>query len=300
MNVSIRPLHAGVISLLLGAASAGCGGGAAATPAPATAADVAQQDQGTDATEAEHHRHRHHGGVAMLIAMSLKDLDLSADQKATVEKIRTDLIAKMEPGRTAGKNLANVLADGVAAGAVDRAKADAAIAQLATAVAGLHDATSDALNQLHNTLTPAQRTALFDKLQAHWEKWKNAQGSDEQADEAKAHHGDRLAGLTKELGLSQEEDDKITANFKSEMKATPQTHDHKEVEGHMQAFATSFKADTFDAKTIGTENGANTHMATWGATRMARFFEAVAPVLTPDQRTKLAQDIRDHASRPEP
>ena len=82
------------------------------------------------------------------------------------------------------------------------------------------------------------------------------------------------------------------------MKAAGQTHDHKEVEGHMQAFGTAFKADTFDAKTLGTESDANKHIASWGATRMARFFEAAAPVLTPDQRTKLAARMREHASKP--
>jgi hypothetical protein len=32
---------------------------------------------------------------------------------------------------------------------------------------------------------------------------------------------------------------------------------------------------------------------------MERFLEAAAPVLTPDQRTKLAQEIRDDAGRTE-
>jgi hypothetical protein len=40
-------------------------------------------------------------------------------------------------------------------------------------------------------------------------------------------------------------------------------------------------------------------MARWGATRMERFYEAAAPILTPDQRTKLASEIREHANRPE-
>jgi Spy/CpxP family protein refolding chaperone len=292
----IRSLRAVTVSLLLGVGFAGCGGSTAAPSPPATTAVVAQQDHGADTAEAEHHRHRHHGGVTMLVAMSIRDLDLSPEQKASVEKLRTDLLAKMDPARTAGKNLANLLADGVAAGVVDRAKADAAIAQLGTAIAGLHDATTDAMNQLHNTLTAQQRAALVDKLQAHWDKWKDAQGHDEQAAKPEGHRGGHLEELTRELSLTPDQVDKIKASFMAQMKAGPQTDDHKEVQGHMQAFATAFKADTFDAKTLGTENGANTHMATWGATRMARFFEAVAPVLTPDQRTKLAQEIREHAS----
>ena len=303
MSVSIRNMSFGVVSLVLGVASAGCGDSTPPAAAPTGAAVAAQQDPGGggDAAEAEHHRQHHHGGVAGLIALSLKDLDLSPTEKPNVEKIRTDLMAKLEPGRAAGKNLANVLADGVSAGNVDHAKVDAAITQLTAAMAGLHDATADALNQLHNALTPAERAALIDKIQGHWQKWKDAQGHDEQADEPKDHRGGHLVALAKELTLTQDQVDKIKGTFASDVKAIPQqTHDHKEVEGHFQAFATAFKADAFDAKSLSTETGANTHMATWGATRMAHFIEAVAPVLTPDQRGKLAQQIREHASRPEP
>jgi len=201
----------------------------------------------------------------------------------------------MEPARAAEKNLANVLADGVAAGAIDRTKADAAISQLGTAATGVHDATADALNQLHNALTPAQRAALVDKIDAHWNKWKEAHGQDEVV-EPKAHRGGQLGGMAKRLDLTQDQIDKIKASFGGEMKAHPQSHEHKEVQDHMQKFGPAFKADTFDAKSLATGPAAQGHMATWGATRMARLYEAAAPVLTPDQRTKLAQLIRDRAA----
>ena len=68
--------------------------------------------------EGQAHREQHHGGVQSLIVMSLKSLDLTADQQAAVEKIRTDLLASMEPARAAEKDFANTLADGVAAGKV--------------------------------------------------------------------------------------------------------------------------------------------------------------------------------------
>ena len=81
------------------------------------------------------------------------------------------------------------------------------------------------------------------------------------------------------------------------MKASPQNHAHKEVQDHLTAFAAAFKADTFDAKKLAGGKAANGHMAKWGATRMARFIEAAAPVLTPEQRTKLAEKIRAHAEK---
>jgi Spy/CpxP family protein refolding chaperone len=295
---STRRLRSVIACALPGAglACGGCGTGTGAPPvAPAATIPNPSGQQGAELAEGEEHREHHHGGVMMLVAMSLKELDLSPDQRATIEKIRTDLLGKMEPARAAGKDLSNTLADGVAAGAVDRAKADAAIEKLAAQAQGVHDATLDALNQLHAALNAQQRGALIDAIQAHWEKWKEAQGKDEQDD--KQHHSGHLLALAKELGLSRDQAEKIKANFRDQMKSNPQDHQHKEVQEHMQAFGAAFKGDAFDAKAVKTGAAAGAHMARWGATRMARFLEAAAPVLTPEQRTRLAQSIRDSAAR---
>jgi len=70
--------------------------------------------------------------------------------------------------------------------------------------------------------------------------------------------------------------------------------DPKRGEAHVQAFATAFAADSFDAKSI--KSNANGHLASRGATRMALFYETVAPLLTAEQRTKLAAELREHAN----
>jgi len=296
------------VVMLTGAlgALAACGASAPSTvgSSPPTATPPSA-GAGAEQAEADEHRHGHHGGVAMLIAMSIRDLDLTPDQKASVEKIRTDLIAKMEPARAAGKDLTGVLADGVAAGAVDRAKADAAIDKLVAAAQGIHDATADAMNQLHAALNATQRAALVAKLQEHFEKWKEANGHEDQDG---PNRSGPLLGLAKDLNLTQDQAQKIKASFREIIKSAPanpsasspanvQDHQHKEVADHMQAFATAFKADTFDAHSLTTANAANGHMARWAATRRARWLEAAAPVLTPDQRTKLAGQMRERASR---
>jgi Spy/CpxP family protein refolding chaperone len=269
---------------------------ASAPSAVPSASPVAQpplNPQGAEQAEGDDHRDQHYGGVPMLIALSVKDLDLSADQRTAVDKIRADLFAKMEPARAAGKDLSSLLADGVAAGSVDRAKADAAINKLVTQVQGLHEASLGALNQLHAALNAQQRTALIDDVQSHWEKWKEAHGRDEGDDHQ--HHPGFLLALVRQLGLSKDQAEKIKANFHERMTAAPQDHGHKEVQDHLKAFATAFKAETFNAKTLASAKAANGHMAKWGATRRARFLEAAAPVLTPEQRTKLADAIRSRA-----
>jgi Spy/CpxP family protein refolding chaperone len=270
-----------------------------AASAEATAPPQAQppNPQGAELPEGEEHREHHHGGVLALVVMSLKDLDLSADQQAAVEKIRLDLASKMEPAKAAGKDFANTLADDVDTGKFDRVKVDAAINKLVTQVQGIHDAAIASLGELHAALTAPQRAKLVDEVQAHWEKWKEAQGYDEGDDHQ--HRSGHLLGLVKELGLTQDQADKIKASFRDKMKAAPQDHAHKEVQAHLQAFATAFKADTFDPKKLAGGKAANGHMVRWGATRRARFIEVATPVLTPEQRTKLAQIIREHADRPQ-
>jgi Spy/CpxP family protein refolding chaperone len=162
-----------------------------------------------------------------------------------------------------------------------------------TQVQGLHDAAATSLDELHAALTPAQRAQLVADVQSHWDKWKEAHGQDEKAD-AK-HHPGYLLALVRKLGLSQEQAEKIKTSFRDKMKAAPQDTQHKDVDDYLKAFTTAFKADTFHAKTLTKGKAAGAHMARWGATRRARFLEAAAPVLTPDQRTKLADVIRNNA-----
>ena len=106
--------------------------------------------------------------------------------------------------------------------------------------------------------------------------------------------GGRRAELAKDLALTTDQVEKMSAALKDAHAKVASTFDPQKVEGHMQAFATAFAAETFDAKTV-TAN-ANGHLATHGGKRMAVFYETVTPLLTPEQRTKLAEHLRQHAS----
>jgi Spy/CpxP family protein refolding chaperone len=282
------------------ATSAAPGTTTSATPAASSdvaAAGPAQADAEEDESMGdlkEHHRHHHHGGFAMFISMSLDSLGTTPEQEAAIAKIQTDMRAKMLPAHDAEKVVLSTLADGIVAGKIDHAKVDAAIAKLSAAAAGVHDAVADSLDQLHATLTPPQRTALVDKVEAHLEVWHKANAEDEPAE--RDAHGGQLGQLAKELSLSPEQVEKIRASFKTSVSSGTVHFDSNEAEAHLKAFGTAFEADAFEAKSLSTGGPANAHIATWGATRMARFYEAATPVLTAAQRAKLAESLRRHAN----
>jgi Spy/CpxP family protein refolding chaperone len=300
-----RTLWSGGVALaglmMLGVAGAGCGSstpapttGAGGTPDISPAGTVAQEDDATSADLKAHHRHHHHGGFAMFILMAADTVGVTPEQQAVVDKIKADLHAKMGPAHDAEKALLLTLADGVAAGNVDGAKADAAVAQVAAVAGQVHAATADAVNQLHAVLRAEQRAALVDKVEAQWMLWRNAN-----ADEATAHEheeGGRIAHIQKELNLSADQVEKIKAGFTAQMASVQAKFDPAEAEAHMRNFGAAFTADQFDSKSLTTADGTNAHMATWGATRMVRFYQTVAPTLTPEQRTKLADMLREHAN----
>ena len=269
---------------------------AEAPPEVASAGTTAVEDEDDEPTAdlREHHRHHHHGGFAMFIAMSLDTLGTTPEQTAAIAKIQTDMRAKMQPARDAEKTVLMLLADGVAAGKVDKKKVEAAIGKVSAAAAGLHASVADSLNELHGLLTPSQRAALVDKVEAHFDVWTGANSEDESAE--RDAHGGHLGRLTKDLTLSADQVEKIRASFKASMGKVTAHFDRKEGEAHLKAFGKAFTSDVFDAKTITTGAVANVRIATWGLTRTARFYEAVAPVLTPDQRTKLADALRHHAN----
>jgi Spy/CpxP family protein refolding chaperone len=280
-------------------AALGCGGSTPATNGPGGSADVAEAQAapaGTGMEEDEsssdltaHHRHHHHGGMAMFIAISLDQINTTPDQKSAIEKIKADLYAKMEPAHAAEKSVLLAVADGIAAGQFDQAKLDTAIAEVGTQSGTIHDAVSDSLNQLHATLTPPQRQALVDKMQAHFEVWHSANAPEEDKE-----HG-HLAHLAKELSMTQDQVDKSRAAYEQSIGGVPH-FDRAEADAHLKAFGEAFASDQFDAKSLPTKGELNSHMAVWGINRMLKLYEAVTPNLTPDQRTKLADNIRHHAN----
>jgi hypothetical protein len=99
----------------------------------------------------------------------------------------------------------------------------------------------------------------------------------------------------RELSLTPEQ----VATIRASLHASPGPRQHLGVEkvtAYIGAFGTAFEGSSFDAKTLKSGDSVNAHLASWGATAMARFYGAVVPVLLPEQRTNLAEHVREHAN----
>lgn len=262
---------------------------------------AAEEDHSPEAEELRSFHRHHHVGFIGYALVSIPSLGLSPQEQAQVDKIKADMQAKMQPQHEAMSALLNVVADGVAAGTIDQAKADAATAKLAEVSTQMDDVTNDALNQLHQVLTPPERQALALKVQAHYMIWERA-NADKEAQPDQEQEGGQIHHLATVLGLTPDQVQKIDAAFTASMAQVfaAKQFDKAAAEAHLQAFVTGFTADAFDAKTLTTADKANSSVTSWGAMRMVKMYEAMLPVLTPDQRTKLSALLREKATKLEP
>jgi len=283
------PSGGGAPSASASAAPSAASSVAVSPAAPVGSAQIVAADDSVNESLRNYHRH-HHGGLTTFISMAIDTLGLDEAKKAQITTIQSDLRAKTAPARDAEHDLLSTIADGVAAGKIDTAKVDAAVEKGATASAGIHAATADAMTQLHDALSPAERAALVDKVNAHWAVWHKVNVEEKAGTKEK---GGRLAKLTELLTLTPDQVDKISSALSADAPVTPK-NDPKAADAHIQAFATAFVAEKFDAKSLAPPATASAgHVARHGGARLARFYEAVTPVLTPQQRTTLAAQIRE-------
>jgi Spy/CpxP family protein refolding chaperone len=292
------------MALLLGCAVTACAEQPPNTAAQAaipgtTGASVTDEEKGEAADEVRSFHRHHHIGFIGFVLESIPSLGVPPEKEASVEKIRQDIGARFQPAYQAEASLLSAIADGVTAGKIDTAKAEAATAKIAEVSTQMDDATNDALNQLHAVLAPPERDALVLKVQAHFAIWYRA-NADAERQPDQEQEGGHIRYFVGVLGLSPDQVEKIDAAFTDSMKAYYQakgTFPTKDAKDHLDAFVKAFPADPFDAKALTTADKANSAVTTWGAVRMERFYEAMLPVLTPDQRTKLAALLRDQANK---
>ncbi len=295
-----------------------------APPASATAAPTAEAAPSVEAPPPapppEHH------GMARMFAKSLADVTLRPEQKAAVDGILADMDKAADAPKDARHTLVGDIADGVAAGKIDKKKTDTDVKALSTAAEGAVPAMQDAMTRLHTTLDAGQRKQLIDSLQAH------AEEMHEQHEHEHGAHGPGAAGapaasaaapaaapapaagapsdedrenaehekLADALGLTPDQRTKLHAKMKEEMKAehSKMKARMEAMKAHLKALGTAFESDKFDAKKAGVGDKAGA-MAKEMATGRIHMAETILGILTPEQRPKFADHIRAHMEEEE-
>jgi Spy/CpxP family protein refolding chaperone len=288
-KIGFRGLRTAAACLVCVVAAAGCGAHANNNPPPST---VTTADDDDAAGLFEHHGYHHHGGVTLFIAMSLETLGVSPEQRAVVEKIRDGLYANMEGARKAEQSLVMSLVAGLRDSKFDSGKVDGALVKVTAAAAQVDTASADALNELHAALTPPERAALIDKVEAHWAVWRRVNTEEVGPGDRR---GIQLSALEADLALTPDQVDRINIALGDDMKSVPPL-EHKRVSAHLRAFGAAFQAESFDAKSMTTGRAADEQLVRWGAVHFVHVIEALGAVLTAEQRSELAQMLNVHAT----
>ena len=284
----------GLAAFVLTSVGSPLGCGAHSTTQRAARSPASAEDAADDVAMGlvEHHRYHHHGGLTLFVLMSLDTLSVSPAEQTAVSGIRNELVASLSPARLAEQALMTQLADGVAAGSLDGQKVERAVTDVTSAARAIHEASGDVLNRLHAALSPQERTALVDKVDAHWGVWQRANAEETgSAPDERSH----LAALAAELHLTEDQLDRIRIALRDGMKAVAPL-DPKEVDTELRAFGDAFRSATFDVRALTTASDADAHMVGWAVAHLARFVEAASGVLTTEQRAAFAERLRGHAA----
>jgi Spy/CpxP family protein refolding chaperone len=185
-----------VAALLAGCNSKG-GTSIEDTNAPDQTGEAASPDGRVDRA----HRKAFHGGPEKMLRDALAELDLSADQKATIDKALADARPEGAPGE-AMKPVFALVASQVRAGAIDERAVDAKLAELGGSRDAWKAKAAAALQTVHDTLTSEQRAELVSNLESRMSdlQARDADGDHQRGerrhDHARGDHmrGDRMPG----------------------------------------------------------------------------------------------------------
>jgi Spy/CpxP family protein refolding chaperone len=223
-----------------------------------------------------------------LFGQALQLDSLTADQRASIEGVLQSERAATTPVRQARARVLTTLALQVEAGAVDPGLlAPQVRAQQGAAMAAL-PATRDAIQKIHDILTPAQRSQLVDAIESHAPR--------------RAHDGGAaptpLEHLGAKLGLTAAQKQQIASNLDAARQAHATGSDPAVPGGGRwrarRAWLESFRSDSFSASSLSGDS-AQAAMDR-RANRVEEVIQAAIPVLTPAQRAEVATHLRARAA----
>jgi len=253
--------------------------------AAVSAGTVLAQTGAGSSIESSGHAGRHEG----LIRRALQLDSLTAAQRASIEALAQQLRTTRAPIRLADAQLLTSLAQQVESGAIDRQALGPALQARESAARSARPAERDAIQKLHDILTPAQRSALVDSVESA------APGVNRDGG-GPLRLLDRMAAR---LGLDPDQRQQIASNLEGERQTHPQSHGGERA-AHRQArtgWLESFRSDSFQAAASPPGDGEHEKKAFRVAERVEDLLQAAVPVLTPAQRAEVASRLRARAAR---
>ncbi|MGZ3478572.1 MAG: hypothetical protein ACXVCJ_28990 [Polyangiales bacterium] len=243
------------------------------------------------ASATQHHSARKAQGPASLISIALRDpsIKLTDTQRATIEAAAKTLAPKHQDHSTQKAALA---------AAVRAGNVDALMAKPSTDVkTDKKAALSNALTVLHSTLTKEQRVAL---VAAAGKRHEGNKG--DKVAHAK-HDGKNGKGMFASLDLTQEQKDQIKAKMLEGKPAKKTEADREAMKAKFVAMKKaraeklqSFTADSFDVAAFLARPEGEKAVHQGG---MSHKLAVILPILTPDQREKLAIHIEQGHQKPQ-
>lgn len=224
-----------------------------------------------------------HGRAVRALDEILADVQLSPEQQAEVDQLKAEAKERHAKVKEAKHELMRSLADQIEAGTIDRCELAPKIESVASAMADARPGDREAFQRLHSILEPEQRAKFVESSKQHWES------------HVKKHSPAMLADkMAKELDLTDDQKDRIyriLSGLREIYEAEPA---YTEQRDRWSRILEAFKTDNFNLDEIApmgdvvakSKSRIEAHLSAG---------EAVLPVLTAEQRTRVAEKLREIA-----
>jgi Spy/CpxP family protein refolding chaperone len=273
----------------------------AASSASAPAPEASTAPPPSASAHNQRSRGREQGGPAGTMFRAAHDLPLTDAQKATVDTLETQLQAGDAPTDDF-KALQTDIVAGIHAGKLDNTKLQTDFAAIDAAIAAHAAKEGDALNGLYVALDPGERTSLVAAVRAK-QGVRDAQFAAHADVDAGAFDWTkrRLQQMTMQLGLDAGQQKSVGAILGKDDSMSPATMKTQRDEGkkRMEAVLTAFEGTAFDPKKVDLSGipGKTRHE---GLEKDTTFLSQLLPLLTPEQRDKLATQRERSGGRHRP
>jgi len=224
-----------------------------------------------------------HAGARRVFERALADVELRPEQQQQVDELKAEAKKRHEPVKAAKRELIMAIADQVEQGKIDRCALESEIEKVASAKAQTQSGDRAAFEKFHSILDKDQRTKFVDSLKRHWEEHRQRFEPAALADK-----------MARELGLSDEQKTKVEQVLTGLRDIGEALGVHERHRERWAKILEAFKSDHFVLDEVAPAEDAAAkakkriegHL--WAA-------EAILPILDKEQRTKLAEKLRDKA-----